>query len=470
MNRRSFLLSSLFALGTSGYSKSAFSQQSESNTFYLKTTNSNAHFLGAPYPRSSIWSYNKLLPGPEIRAKQGETLQIQVDNQLNQATTLHCHGIRLPNDMDGVPELTQQPIEPDESFTYKFDLPDAGTYWYHPHFNSSEQVGRGLYGALIIEETDPIKVDKDIVLMLDDWRLDDEFQIQDNFSNGHDRFHAGRIGNTVTVNGRQNLNIPVSSGQRMRMRLINAANARTFSLDFSSHFTRIIAIDGHPVTPHEPVNGLVKLAAAMRIDIVVDMMEPPQSTFIIRDNTYRSQQHDVFTLSYSDNSPVRTAPLDSPIELAANTMPEPDINNAVIHEIELAGGAMGGMRGANLKGEYQNIRELARQGMVWAINGEVGSGHKISPLASLKLGETCLMRLHNNSAFDHPMHLHGHAFRVLSRDGNASEFREWQDTVNVSRNEIVEIAFVADNPGDWMFHCHVLEHQLSGMSSIIRIS
>lgn len=425
--------------------------------------------MGAPYPRSSLWCYNNRLPGPEIRAKQGETLQIHVSNALDQATTLHCHGIRLPNSMDGVPGLTQQAIENGESYIYEFDLPDAGTYWYHPHFNSSEQIGRGLYGALIIEEAEPIQIDRELVMILDDWRLDEEFQIQDNFSNRHDKSHAGRIGNTITVNGRITPKFEINSGERLRIRLINASNARTFVLDFSSIDARVIAIDGHPVSPHQPDDGLVILAAAMRMDLVIDMMAEPNTQIIVNDQAYGNERPEVFKLSYSDKPAIRTEPLDSAIALAANSMPEPDLNNAVKQHIELAGGAMGGMRRAKINDQWQSIRELAAQGMMWAMNERVGVGHSMEPIMTLKRGQTCKLILTNNSVFDHPMHLHGHAFRVLSRNGQPDPFQTWQDTVMVWSNESVEIAFVADNPGDWMFHCHVLEHQVSGMSSIIHV-
>ena len=303
--------------------------------------------MGAPYPRSSVWCYNNLLPGPEIRAKQGETLQIHVTNYLEQATTLHCHGIRLPNEMDGVPGLTQKPIEKNQSFIYEFKLPDAGTYWYHPHFNSAEQIGRGLYGALIVEETEPIRVDRELVLILDDWRLDDDFQIINNFSNRHDKSHAGRIGNTITVNGRENPRLKVHSGERLRLRLINAANARTFVLDFASLHTNIIAIDGQPVTPHQPDDGLVVLAAAMRMDLIVDMMELPQSQVVIKDQAYRRQQPEILNFVYSDQPALRKTPLDSTIMLPPNTMPEPNLADAIEYQIDLAGGAMGGMQQGN---------------------------------------------------------------------------------------------------------------------------
>ena len=446
INRRQLLKNATFAAGAAITPRWLIASPSKYADYNLKAQTGQGYFLGAPYPQTSIWCYNQSLPGPEIRARQGQTLRIEVNNQLAQNTTLHCHGIRLPIEMDGVPGLTQAPIKYAETFIYEFDLPDAGTYWYHPHFNSSEQIGRGLYGALIIEESNPIKLDKEWTLVLDDWRLAEDFQIQDSFNNGHDRSHAGRIGNSLTVNGRNNPKIPVTSGQRLRLRLINAANARTFSLDFSSHHSRIIAIDGQPVTPHEPVNGFVTLAAATRIDLIIDMMATPGSEVVISDNNYR-QQHDVLTFEYLNESPVRTDPLESPIELESNTMPEPDLDNAVFHEVILAGGAMGGMRGAMIKGEYQSIRQLVRQGMVWAMNGEVGIDHTVAPLISLKHGQTCIINLKNNTSFDHPMHLHGHAFRVLKRNDKDVQYKPWQDTLMITRNETVEIAFVADNPG-----------------------
>ena len=472
INRRDFLTCSLACLSSTVVPACVLASSQNTAEFKLYPQTGNGYFLGAPYPRSTIWCYNQLLPGPQIRVKQGQRIRIQVNNRLDEKTTLHCHGIRLPIAMDGVPGLTQPAIDTDETFVYEFDLPDAGTYWYHPHFNSAEQVGRGLYGALIIEEAEPIQVDRDLVLILDDWRLTDNFQIQNNFNNGHDRSHGGRIGNTITVNGRENPIFPVRRGERLRLRLINAANARTFSLDFSALHCRIIAIDGHPVTPHEPENSMVTLAAAMRMDLIVDMMTEGDNKdqFVISDSHYQNRINNVFTLSYTDQAPIRDKALTSSINLPANTMPEPDLTHASQHDIELSGGAMGGMRGAIMKGEYQSIRQLVSQGMVWAMNGTVGADHTIPPLLSLKKGQTCLLRLVNNTAFDHPMHLHGHAFRVLKRDGKDTAFKPWQDTVNVLRNQTVEVAFVADNPGQWMFHCHILEHQLSGMSSIINIS
>ena len=177
--------------------------------------------------------------------------------------------------MDGVPHLTQPPIAPGETFVYEFDVPDAGTYWYHPHERSFEQVGRGLYGPLIVEEREPIQVDRDVTWVLDDWRLLPDAQISDDFGNFMDASHNGRVGNTVTVNGRILETFPVRAGERLRLRLINAANARIFALEFQDHRPMVIALDGQPVEPHEPAGGRVILGPAMRADLVFDMTGRP---------------------------------------------------------------------------------------------------------------------------------------------------------------------------------------------------
>src|SRR5262249_47871332 len=191
--------------------------------------------VGGQNPETAVWAFNGTVPGPEIRVRQGDHVRIAVENRLGEETTVHHHGIRLPNAMDGVPHLTQRPIAPGETFVYEFDVPDAGTCWYHPHQRSLEQVGRGLSGPLIVEEREPIQVDRDLAWVLSDWRLRPDAQISDDFGNMHDMAHNGRVGNTVTVNGKVPDTFKVRSGERIRLRLINAANTRIFGLKFTGH-------------------------------------------------------------------------------------------------------------------------------------------------------------------------------------------------------------------------------------------
>ncbi len=426
--------------------------------------------VGPGHPETDVWAYNGVLPGPTLKARQGERLRVHVVNGLGEETTVHWHGIRLANPMDGVPGLTQAPIPPGGVFDYDFALKDAGTFWYHPHSNSAEQLDRGLSGPLIVAEADPPRVDRDVVWVLDDWRLDKQAAVIDDFGRGMDLSHAGRIGNTVTINGRVPDAFALRAGERIRLRLINVANARHMRLTFAGHKPRVIALDGHPVAPHAPESGAVTLAPAQRADLILDAEGKPGETHDVIDDFYSRRRYRLLRLRYSDDKPLRSSPLDAPVALAPNPLPEPDLKGAKRHAVVMAGGAMGGMRSAILGGEELGIRTLARRGKVWALNG-IAARDVLGPtLFRCDRGSTHVMAIRNDTAFPHPMHLHGFAFRLLSRNGAPAPHRPWLDTVLVFPEETVEVAFVADNPGRWLFHCHVVEHMLAGMSAVIEVA
>lgn len=416
-----------------------------------------AALAGAAHPQTSVWGYEGAVPGPELRFRQGERLRVEVENLLPADTTVHFHGIRLPNAMDGVPELTQPPIAASGGrFVYEFALPDAGTYWYHPHLGSPEQVARGLYGALIVEETAPPAVDRDVVWMLGDWRLDRDARIVGNFGNFMDASHAGRIGNTVTVNGAIRETFDVRAGERVRLRLVNAANARIFALEFQGHAPLVIALDGHPVAPHRPEGGRVVLGPAMRADLLLDATGEPGLAYPVVDDFYRRRAYRLLDLRYA-KEPLRGGRAGAaPPIMAPNTMPEPERDRAERHRVIFGGGMMGGM-------------PMTRGG-AWTVNGISVKEHDHHPILTLGLGRSYILDLVNDTQWHHPIHLHGHAFRVFSRNGRPTRYREWLDTVLLAPRERAEIVFVADNPGDWMFHCHVLEHQASGMMAVIRVA
>ncbi len=173
----------------------------QAKPFVIKAEKTSAQILPDKYPKADVWAYNATLSGPVIRVTQGDWVNVQFENGLDVPSSIHWHGLRLPNNMDGVPFITQKPVMPGESFTYRFQALDAGTFWYHPHLNSAEQVDRGLSAPLIVEDPTSIDVDQDIVWMLDDWRLGEDGKIIDDFQNLHDKAHGGRIGNVLAVNG-----------------------------------------------------------------------------------------------------------------------------------------------------------------------------------------------------------------------------------------------------------------------------
>ncbi|WP_417728454.1 multicopper oxidase family protein [Roseovarius sp.] len=445
--------------------------------FSLRAAPGRARLVPEPWGETDIWCYGGAVPGPEIRVRQGDRLRIAVENALDEDTTVHWHGLRVPNAMDGVPHLTQAPIAPGETFTYEFDALDAGTFWYHPHQRSFEQVGRGLYGALIVEEETPPRADRELVWVLDDWRLTQDAAIAADFGGFHDMSHAGRLGNTVTINGRIPDAVPVRTGERIRLRLINAANARIFALDFGDLAPQVIALDGQPVTPHAPLDprGWVVIGPAMRVDLMLDMAGTPGETVTITDRFFSDQNFGVVDLAYAE-TPLRDSPPDWDMALAPNPLPEPDIARARRHEVTFTGGMMGGMverqMGIESRESMMGGGMMGRMhdGSIWFVNGVAAEGHILDPMLTLERDASHVIAMTNATAFHHPIHLHGHSFRVLSRNGTPTAHREWQDTVLIAPRERVEIAFVADNPGDWMFHCHILEHQAGGMMGVFRVA
>lgn len=409
--------------------------------------------VGAGHPDTAVWSYNGTVPGPELRFKQGERLRIEVENALPVETTVHWHGIRLPNAMDGVPGVTQKPISRGGRFLYEFDLPDAGTFWYHPHLGSPEQVARGLYGALIVEERNAPPVDRDVVWVLSDWRLDREARIVENFGNPMDASHAGRIGNTVTVNGAILESFSVRAGERIRLRLINASNARIYGLEFEGHEPQLIALDGHPLEPR--ASARLVLGPGMRADLMLDCKGNPGSAHRVIDTFYRQRAYELLKVEYGTQRASRTSFEPVP-RLAANPISVPDLAKAERHRIVFGGGMMG--RGGMMGGMP------GRPGLFWTVNGNAVPEHAHQEvLLKLKHGASYVFELVNDTAWHHPIHLHGHVFRVLPNG-------HWTDSVLLDPDARAEIAFVADNPGDWMLHCHVLEHQATGMMALVRVA
>lgn len=466
MNRRLFLqLGGLSALGSKYGSVQA--ADSAHDAFNIIAKPGKTNIVGPDFPSTDVWGFNGEVPGSPIRVTLGQTVDATVHNALDVPTAVHWHGIRLANAMDGVAGLTQPAIKPGESFRYQFKPPDSGTYWYHSHVNAYEQIGRGLYGPLIIDEVTPPVVDRDIIWMIDDWRLLEDASISNDFGNGHDRSHAGRIGNVPTVNGRFRDIVKVQSGERIRLRLINASNARNFSLSFGDLKPSVIAIDGQAVAPYTTTDSIV-VGAAGRVDLIIDMTGDPGSTLTVVDSFYR-QSFDLTKFVYEE-TPLRGSTLSSTIALAASEIPEPDLANAIKHEVTIAGGAMGGLMRAKLNGEWLGLREIAQQGYVWAINDVIGNKLHMPPLIDTKKGTSVLLTISNKTAFPHPMHLHGHHMKLLSIDGQTLPDPHWVDSPLLMPQQTMVLAFVADNPGEWLFHCHALEHHAAGLGALVRIS
>jgi len=370
-------------------------------------------------------------------------------NRLSEDVSVHWHGLREPNDMDGVAKLTQEPIQSGAAFDYEFDLADACTYWYHTHSNSQEQLGRGLAGAVIIEEANPPDVDDDVVILLQDWRLNQRGQIANDFYRMHDLAHDGRLGNVVSVNTQIQPSFAFAENSRVRLRFINASSARFYRPRLPESWNAwVIAKDGQAVNPSPYRPSL--LGPGMRIDVVVDVQA---GQFEVLDSAY--EPYRLFGLASQeaqntlrDFAPEALAP--NPIALAST--------NPQALELSLEGGAMSGMMGM-------------RGGGIWTLNSKSLSEDLKNAQAMflLEQNQSYKMTIKNKTNFVHPMHMHGHTFQILTENNQTLSEPRLSDTVLLQANEEKEISFVADNLGDWLIHCHVLGHQASGMMAVMKV-
>ncbi|MFZ9842309.1 MAG: multicopper oxidase family protein [Burkholderiaceae bacterium] len=404
---------------------------------------------------TQLWCFNGQFPGPEIRVRQGDRLRVRFVNQLPQPSSIHWHGIRLPNNMDGVPGLTQDPVPPGGEFVYEFDCPDAGTFWYHPHFNSAEQLGRGLIGALVVEEQTPPALDHDLTWVLSDLRVDAQGRLNESFSNRHDQAHAGRIGNVVLVNGSITDRFMLPGPSRIRLRLIAATNARLFELKFKDVINasaHLMAIDGHPINP-KPLSDTIGLAPGQRVDLLIDL--DATGSLSIEDYAYPRNAYKLAEVKgIGTQQSLSTAYKTKIARLPSN--PVPPVASASLQAARsvpliITGGAMS--------------RAMRADG-IWQINGHAMTDHRkedlhhMKPNFKLKVGEVVQLQLDNQTAWFHPMHLHGVVFQQVMADQSLGPYR---DTILLSPGQKMTLAMRADIPGLWMIHCHVLEHQHSGL-------
>lgn len=386
---------------------------------------------------TSVLGFNGSVPGPELRVVQGERINVRLENRLEEGAAVHWHGIRLQNNMDGVPILTQSLVNPGDDFYYSFTPRDAGTYWYHSHYISQEQVARGLMGALIIEDETPPDVDHDITAVLTDWRLDPEGQLTEDFENMHDTAHAGRLGNFVKA---FLPDVVVKRGERIRLRLINAATDRIFPLIIKGLPGKIVALDGMPIASPRDFDKPF-LAPAQRMDVIADV-----TGTIELEMDHRQGAYPLGKLRVEGHTKRRDTGISALPSADVPTHGEPTQSL----KLTMQGGAMSHHHGGD---------------NIWAFNGL--SDMQPKPFAAFKRGETAKISLVNDTRFPHGIHLHGHHFHEVNEDGSLGDFR---DTSLVGAGQTKVIICTFDNPGRWMLHCHMLSHQAGGMKTWVEVA
>jgi FtsP/CotA-like multicopper oxidase with cupredoxin domain len=379
-----------------------------------------------------------------LHATVGERMRVRFTNRLPEDTTVHWHGVRVPNAMDGVPGLTQAPIRPGESFVYEFVPKDAGTFWFHPHLRSPEQIERGLFGVLVVDEQDPPPYDQDVVWVLDDWLIGQDGAIDPRFVTPHDLMHDGRWGNVVTVNGRTDASLTARPGERIRLRLLDTANGRVFRPDFTGLDAKVIAVDGLATArPLDPAG--FELAPGNRLDLDVTIPHDRAGQQIRVVDRFVTRRPNSLAVIRVEGEPVETPTFASPAHAYV-----PAWTDALAVE--------------PTQSFTLNAERGGPFGIQWTLNGVAGTGdHAHHQGAALPLGRFARVRFANASYRLHPMHTHGMFFKVLARNGTPVDEPYWRDTTLVHAQETVDVGMVPIDPGRWMMHCHILEHAEAGM-------
>jgi FtsP/CotA-like multicopper oxidase with cupredoxin domain len=407
---------------------------------------------------ANVWGYadgtrdpvEPVVPGPVIEANQGDTVIVHFTNLLPEGTTIHWHGMRVPNAMDGA-HVTQHEIPPGGTFDYTFVAVDAGTFWYHPHVRSDMQIERGLAGALIVHGGVDVHADADRTFVLDDVKLEDNGELSET-TDANDLM-LGRQGNVVLANGRSGGHVEVRNGARERWRFVNAANGRYFNLRLPERSFTVIGWDGGLLV--EPYSAQsVLIAPGERYEVLVELTGAQGETIPV-ETLYYFRAHGlpytdpeaVFSVEISGEAP----PAESLPTAWGNVEPVPTDANTPLRSIELS------------------EREPVDPGEAptFFINGSAFP--EIPPIHATS-GAIEIWDFHNASEMDHPMHLHGMFFQVLESEGAPPLGQGWKDTVNVKSHANVRVAVRFGEPGRWMYHCHILEHAERGMMAELSLS
>lgn len=417
----------------------------------LTAEKTEMQILGAGGGKTPAWRFMKDQPVAILHAKQGQEFKGRIVNHLDQEIWLHWFGVRGKSEMMTLNVLPGD----DNALDFAFTPPDAGTFWFGPMLFASEQRDMGLYGMLIVDEQPALDF-TDVPLVFDDWKIDDGGKPTGQFGSLEAAIGEGRTGNWFTVNGTFKPHLKIDRAKPVRLRLLNAANARDMNVLFKGADLYVIAGDGQPVPPRALGLQALKLIPGARVDLL--MMEMKSTVTIALDLFEDVVEVGSLTAEGPD------VPHELPDNFALPANPVAllgDVAAARQISIVIAGGAKGGLKSAKVGNQELDMRRLLEKGLAWAFNGVAGTGGP--SLFDAKLGETLILSFDNTTAFPQPLHIHGHVWQVLEMDGKAVEKQPWRDTAVVPGLSTLKLAFVADNPGTWVLQSLIAERSDAGL-------
>ncbi|WP_434044018.1 MULTISPECIES: multicopper oxidase family protein [Sorangium] len=397
---------------------------------------------------TTVLAYNGAVPGPLIEANVGDTLVVHLKNSLPEETTIHWHGIRLPNAMDGAPAV-QEPIAPGGTFTYQFTLRDAGFYWFHPHVMEEEQIRRGLFGVIRVRGEGEPQADVEKIVVLSDALLKEDGSFDDDIDD--ELIMMGREGNVVLVNGKVMPALDVQPGALTRLRIVNVANGRFFHLALPGHAFRVIGTDGGLIPrPYDAEKLLV--APGERYDVLLIARGEPGTELTLTNEPYERGHH----TGQADPMPLATVRIGAGPALSGRALPD-------------SGPAIERLPGGAADTTITFDEAYVERELKFLVDGKT---HPDVPPIHVERGATRVFDLKNDAEMDHPFHLHGFFFQVLARDGVAvaDEALANKDTLILPQRSTTTVVARFDEPGHWMYHCHILEHAERGMMGEIIVS
>jgi FtsP/CotA-like multicopper oxidase with cupredoxin domain len=459
LSRRLFLGQTLASLLTLP-ARSVQAEPSETaNIQILQAGDASLRLRPEPAQATAAWGYNGLVPGPLLRLKVGEEARIRLINKLPQPTTLSWHSLRVDNTMAGIAGLTQEAVAPGASFDYLFTPREPGLSWYHPHVlqHIGEQIGRGLYGVAIVDEAEPPAVDTDLLLVIADWKLDENSAIDGDFDSLAEAKGKGRIGPLVTLNSEP---VPVAQIvpplSRLRLRVISAVTARIMLLTFNGLRPLVLAIDGQPCEAFEPVRQTIPIGPGARFDLMVDLPPEPGAE---ADVTLRGDGEDNRVLLALKTAGVTREPRPPIGSLAPNPLLPSVIRLEKARKLDLVFEPNGAAAKANAQ----------KHPAAWAINGVALAGFPAKPLFSVERGTPVSLGLVNRTGLVQQVRVHGHCVRLLHDLDDGWE-PYWRDSVLVPEGRTKHVAFIADNPGKWPIECLVSARQASGLATWFEVT